>query len=69
MALYFMFRESYKAYYERQLAQLGGAALFRERRFSEGYRFESGTVSFCVFYIREFNKSYYERSDLYEDIY
>ena len=62
MALYFLFREIYKAYYERQLAQLGERHLVRV--------IGSSPVLFLLrFYIRENNKSYYERSDLYEDIY
>ena len=62
MALHFLFREIYKAYYERQLAQSGERHLVRV--------IGSSPVLFLLrFYIREFNKSYYERSDLYEDIY
>ena len=68
MALYFLFREIYNSYYERQLAQLGERHYFENEDLVRVIG--SSPVLFLLrFYIREFNKSYYERSDLYEDIY
>ena len=48
----FIFREFYKAYYEKQLAQL----VEHQTRMSEGYGFKSRTVSFTFYSQRRWKK-------------